>query len=233
MAPTLIPFAPVALLPEDGAVAAVAILCFCGAVATVRFLRLPWWWILFPPMTQALLSANIQTLLVPLLVVGQGSLATFLKVYAAVPMAILGRWRECLVTLVALVISAPVLPWGEFFDELPTITANLAEQTHYALPTPILVMAAPLALVALTSLKRDVAAWMAVPALWPSQQYYYGTLAMGTRSSLAAAIVAFPIPGSGLLALLVLAAVTWRHEGRPGWLRSANGLRLRVGPSAR
>jgi UDP-N-acetyl-D-mannosaminuronic acid dehydrogenase len=136
-------------------------------------------------MTHALLSANVQTLLVPLILISQGPLATFLKVYAAVPLAILGRWRECAVTVVALVVSAPFLPWPGFIDAFPTISANLAEQTRYALPTPVLILFAPLALVALAVIGRGLAAWMAVPALWPSQQFYYGTLAMGTRNELA------------------------------------------------
>ena len=62
---------------------------------------------------------------------------------------------------------------------------------------------------------RERAAWLAVPALWPSQQYYYGSLAIGARSGLAAAIVAFPINGSGLYALLILAAVTWWRSRAP------------------
>ena len=102
------------------------------------------------------------------------------------------------------------------------INARLVEQTDDALPTLVLVLAAPFAVAAMWIIGRERAAWLAVPALWPSQQYYYGSLAIGAKSALAAAIVAFPIDGSGLIALFVLAAVTWMHpEQRPAvpWRR--------------
>ena len=57
------------------------------------------------------------------------------------------------------------------------------------------------------------AAWLAPLALWPSQQYYYGTLVMPTRSQVAAAIVALPVTGSGLLAVAALSVLEWR-DGR-------------------
>jgi hypothetical protein len=231
--PTLLPFAPLTVLSDDQAVAVVALLVVLGAIATVRMLRLPWYWVLFPPLTQAMLSANVQALLIPLILIGQGPLASFLKVYAAVPLAVLGRWRALFVAAIALVISAPVLPWATFFDRLPWITASLAEQTHYALPTAVLVAAVPFALIALAIVGRERAAWLVVPALWPSQQFYYGTLAMGARSAVAAALVALPVPGSGLLALLVLAAVTVRAEGPPPWWPWWARVPWRLGPSAR
>lgn len=213
--PTLLVHVPLALLPTDAGVAVVAALVIGGAVATVRLLHLPWWWILFPPLVQCILSANVQGLLIPLILLRLGWLASLLKVYAAVPLAILGRWRQLAILAAILVLTIPVLPWAAFIDQYAAISATLAEQTNYALPTLILVLATPVALIAMTLIGRERAAWLAVPALWPSQQYYYGSLAMGARDRLAAAIVAFPIPGSGLIALLVIAAIEWRRGARP------------------
>ena len=62
-------------------------------------------------------------------------------------------------------------------------------------------MIAPAVLLALWVVGRERAAWLAVPAIWPAQQFYYGTLVMPTRSKVAAAIVAFPVAGSGAAAL--------------------------------
>ena len=213
--PSLAPLAPFAFLPTDVGVALLAGLVILGAVATVRMLRLPWWWILFPPLVQCMLSANVQSLLIPLILLRAGPLATFLKIYAAVPLLFLGRWRALVVLIVLLVISIPVLPWATFLAESGVITQRLADQTRFALPTPFLIAATPIALIAMWVVGRERAAWLAVPALWPSQQYYYGSLAMGTRSGLAAALVALPVPGSGLIALLVLAAIEWRGGRRP------------------
>jgi hypothetical protein len=229
--PSLLPLAPIAVLPIEIGVAIVASLVIASAIVSVRMLRLPWWWILFPPLVQSMLSGNVQALLLPLILVGAGPIAVFLKVYAAVPLVLLGRWRAVAVTCILLVVSAPLLPWGLYLSELGVINARLIEQTNYALPTLVLVALAPLAAVAMWVVGRERAAWLAVPALWPSQQYYYGSLAMGARSGLAAAIVAFPINGSGLWALLALAALEWHRGARPALPKRWS--RRPVGPSVR
>jgi hypothetical protein len=221
------------MLPLDLGVAILAGLVLVGAVATVRLLRLPGWWLLFPPLVQCVLSANVQGLLIPLILLNAGALASFLKIYAAVPIVITGRWRTALITAVLLVVTIPILPWSTYLAEFGLISARLADQTEFALPTLFLVLISPLALVAMAVIGREKSAWLAVPALWPSQQYYYGSLAMGARDGLAAAIVAFPINGSGLIALFVLAVVTWRREGRPAWAIRPDRRRAGVGPSAR
>ncbi len=71
----------------------------------MRLLRLPWWWLLFPPFIDAAWNGNPQNLLVPLILVGAGPVAVFLKVYAIVPIALTLRWRALLLTVVALVVD--------------------------------------------------------------------------------------------------------------------------------
>lgn len=215
--PSLLPLAPLALLPADLGVAIVAALVIAGAVATVRLLHLPWWWILFPPLVQCVLSANVHGLLIPVILVRGGALAVVLKAYAAIPLAILGRWRALTVTVVILVATIPLLPWAAYLSEFNGITAHLAAQTKHHIPLALLAALAPFVAVALSIVGRDRAAWLAPLALWPSQQYYYGTLIMPARSSIAAAIVALPVTGSGLFALAALAAVAWRDGARPRW----------------
>ena len=225
--PSLLPLVPLAWLPLDLGVAIIAGLVIGAAVLTVRLLRLPWWWLLFPPLVQTMFSANVQGLLIPLVLLGGGAIAAFLKLYALVPLVILGRWRAAAIAVVALVATIPVLPWATYITDFATINANLTAQTDVALPTWFLVLAAPVAVLAMTVVGRERAAWLAVPALWPSQQYYYAALVIGARSSIAAAIAAFPINGSGLWALLVLAAIEWRRGARPslpdGWSRRGPG----------
>jgi hypothetical protein len=229
--PSMLPLAPVALLPIDLGVAVVAGAVIVASIVTVRLLRLPWWWLLFPPLVQSFLSANVQSLLIPLILVPLGAVAALLKAYAVVPLVILRRWRALAVAAAVVIVTAPLLPWSTYIAEFGQINARLIEQTDDALPTIVLAIAAPFALVALWIVGRERAAWLAVPALWPSQQYYYGSLAMGATSALAAAIVAFPIDGSGLIALLVLAAVTWLRGEHPSLPRT--GRSASVGPSAR
>ncbi len=65
--PTLLAFAPFTVLPADTAVALIALAVIGGAVATIRLLHLRWWWLLFPPLVQCVLSGNVQSLIVPLI----------------------------------------------------------------------------------------------------------------------------------------------------------------------
>jgi hypothetical protein len=213
--PTLLPLVPIAVLPQPLDLVVLVMIVGLATLATIRLLALPWWWLAFPPLVQCLIAANVQALILPLILWGAGPVAAFAKAYAILPIVILGRWRAAALTAVALVVTAPLLPWAQFLDSFGVITGRLAEQTDFALPTAVLIAAAPFALLAMTLIGRDRAAWLSVPALWPSQQYYYGALAVGTRDPIAAAIVAMPLPGVGLLALFVLAAIAWRRGNRP------------------
>lgn len=220
--PSLLPLVPFALLPGDLGLVLLVLAVFGGALATIRLLRLPWWWLLFPPLVQCLISGNVQTLLVPLILVGGGTLAVLFKIYAAVPLVILGRWWALLLAALILAATALVLPWAQYLGDLATINGRLVAQTKHYIPIEVVVVLAPLILAALAVVGRERAAWLAPLALWPAPQYYYGTFAMPLRSDIGAALVAFPVPGSGLLALSVLAALEWRNGRRipwPHWLR--------------
>jgi hypothetical protein len=213
--PSLLPLVPLAMLPPDLGVAILASLIIGAAIATVYLLRLPWWWILFPPLIQCILSANVHGLLIPLILLRGGAIASLLKVYAAVPLVIMGRWWAVLATAALLLVTAPILPWGTYIAELATISERLADQTKHHIPVVLLILASPVALFAAVIVGRERAAWLLPLALWPSQQYYYGSLAMPTRSNLAAAIVALPVTGSGLIAITVLAVAEWHRGHRP------------------
>ncbi len=208
--PSMLPLVPFTLLPSEVGYLALALAVLGGAVATVRMLRLPWWWILFPPLVQSVLSGNVQGMLVPLILVGGGSVAALLKVYAAIPILILGRWRSLLVLGVVLLASGFALPWATYIHDLSIIGARLSTQNENGLPTLALIALFPAILAALWIVGRERAAWLAVPAFWPSQQFYYGTLVMPARSKIAAALVALPVAGSGTAALFVVAFLTWR-----------------------
>jgi len=215
--PTLLVFAPLAPLPPDVGVAIVALAVIGGAIASVRLLRLPWWWLLFPPLVQSVLSANVQSLIVPLILINGGALAFILKIYAGLPLLILGRWRSLLVATGVLIVTAPVLPWATYVDQFGLISQRLADQSELTLPTGLLLLLSPLVVAALYVVGRERAAWLVVPAIWPSQQFYYGTIAMPARSQIALALIALPVPGNGLLALGVLAVVTLSRGDRGAW----------------
>ncbi len=215
--PTLLVFAPFTLLPAGFAVGIIALVVVVGAIASVRLLRLPWWWLLFPPLVQACLSANVQTLIVPLIILPGGALAIIIKIYAGLPLLILGRWRSLLIAAGAMLATGPLLPWGTYVSEFALISQRLADQSKLTLPMGLLLLLSPLVVLALIVVGRERAAWLVVPAIWPSQQFYYGTIAMPSRSKVATALIALPVPGNGLLALGALALVTWSNGDGRTW----------------
>lgn len=214
--PTLIPLAPIALLPEDLGVALLLLAAVAGAIATVRLLHLPWWWLLFPPLVDGAWNANPQTLLVPLILVGAGPVAAFLKVYAIVPMALTLRWRALLVTAALLLLTAPLLPWASYIRQFGDLSQVLATQSDGGLSATAVPLLIPVAVIALAFSGRERTAWLAVPVLWPSTQWYYSTLAMPALTSVAAAFMAIPVPGIAVVAAVVAVAVERRRTSSAG-----------------
>ena len=202
---TLVPLAPIAVLPEQVGVALLVILAAAGAVATIRLLHLPWWWILFPPILDGVWNGNPQTLLVPLILVGAGPLAAFLKIYAVVPIALSLRWRALLVTAGGLALTAPFLPWPSYVAKFGELSAVLNTQSDGGLSATAIPWLLPIAAVALLFAGRERAAWLAVPVMWPTTQWYYSTLALPALTPLAAAAMAIPVPGTVVVAAIVVA----------------------------
>jgi hypothetical protein len=216
--PTFLPLVPFAILPPALGLALLAVALIVSAVLTIRLLGLPWWWLAFPPLVECVITGNAHGLLLPLMLTGRGWLAVLLKIYAAVPLAFLGQWRQLFLAAVAILMTVPILPWGSYISKYADISARYAETSRAGLPFEALVAFAPLALLAFLIVGREKAAWMAVPALWPSPQPYYSTLGMPTRSAVAMAVIAIPLPQPGLFALFALAAVQV-----VGWYRSRRG----------
>ena len=215
--PSLLPMIPFALLPEPVAIAALVGAGVLGTAWALRRLKAPLWWLAFPPLVDAIWNGNPHVLVVPLVLAGAGPLAVFVKVYAAVPLVLLRRVRALVVTALALTVTAPFLPWRQFVDDLPTILMQLRLQSDgglsvFALPAIALVVAAVVAVIALAVIGRERAAWLAVPVLWPSTQWYYASIAIPAvvrpaAPFVAAAILAIPLVQGPLLAVVVFAGL--------------------------
>ena len=195
---SLLPMIPFAYMPFGRWV--ILILSVAAAVATIRRLGLPWYWLLFPPLVVAMFSG--ETWILFLLVVRWGWLAVLVKIYAAVPLVILGRWRELVPAAIIVLVTAPFLHWDSYIAQYPAITRHLADQAAN-LSAPLYLV--PIAIVALILMGRARAAWMAVPALWPSTQWYYNAIALPALSPLAAALMAVPSSWCVVGACVVLA----------------------------
>ncbi len=74
----------------------------------------------------------------------------------------------------------------------------------------------PPTLIALWILRRDGAEWFAVPAAWPATQFYYVAMAVPAlvRRPVLAACLALPVPLLTPLAVMVMAVLKVRREGR-------------------
>jgi len=203
--PTLILYLPFAWLPQ-GAFVAVAIgICAVSAVLAIRQLRLPYWWLLFPPIIESVAVANPDIVVLALLVTRGGSLlAILLKIYAVIPVVILGRWRPAITAVAVMAVTAPFLRWDLYVGQAAEISAAIWEQagvhgkSAYAIPSLV-----PIAVVGLLVLGPRRAAWLAVPALWPATQLHYAALALPALTPAMAAIMSLPVPGAAVAAIVV------------------------------
>jgi hypothetical protein len=220
--PTLLPFVPFAVLGETLS----SILWVTGSLAAgmvvIRTLKLPPSWILFPPLVNGILAGNADVVVVATLLRGgpvAGTLASFLKIYAVVPLIGERRWRALLITAATLAGSALFLPWGQYLAQFGSIANTLARQSMglSSYGTPWLMVGTALAL---ARLGPRLAGWLAVPALWPSTQLHYSMLAVPALASMRSTPTAF-----------LVAAILFSPQVR--WLPAAAVIVLAVGVTLR
>jgi hypothetical protein len=194
--PTLLAFAPFAWMPG----VAVSLVWIAGsfvlAFLAIRSLRLPIWWLAFPPLVDAALVGNPDVAVLACLVVAGGRLgpiAPFLKIYGLVPMVGERRWRQVAVSLALLAVTVPLLPWGLWLSELPVITTHLinTSATTSVFGNPVLMA---IAVVALLGIGHRRAGWLAVPLLWPYTQFHYAAISIPGLAPFLALAWCFPTP---------------------------------------
>ena len=197
---TTVVLAPAALLSEDAFTVAWLILTWIAAVWVLRRVHLPIWWLLFPPISEALFSANPQLIVLALILADRSWLAavgTALKVYAFIPLTGEGRWRAIGLAIVlnaSTILIAPGL-WARYIDRFGTISTRLAYESiqgFSAFYVPGLLAVTLVALVLLALRDRRAAGWLAVPAVWPASQLHYSTMALPVMSPLLAFFLAIP-----------------------------------------
>ena len=212
--PSLLPYLPFTSLP-DAMVAAIWILiASVSAIYSVRRLGLPWWWLLFPPLVLGIITGGTAVPVLALLVRGGAvseAMAVVSRAYAAVPLLVLTRLRGIAVALLLFAITAPFLSWGLFAGSADRVAMLFQTQTEglSAVSVPWLI---PIAIACLVMLGRRRAAWLLVPALWPSTQLYYGVIALPVLAESRLIAVALAIPGiPGLVVAGLAAQVIWER----------------------
>ena len=225
--PSLLPMVPFAVLPESVGLAVLFVLSLAASFWTLRRLGLPWWWITWPPLVDNLWNGNPQLFLVPLLLGSAAWFAPIVKAYAVVPLIIQLRLRAIVITAIVVLVTLPFLPWGTFLARLSNTTTLLSEQSQGGMSAWFFPVLVPFAAIALVAMGREKASWWAIPALWPSTQWYYSLMAMPAMTPLTAAILAAPVQGGPAVAAIVAAVELWWRARRARRERSA-----RVEPSA-
>jgi hypothetical protein len=183
--PTVLAFVPFAMMPEWLAASIWVGLSVVAAVAIVRRLHLPIWWLAFPPLVEGVYSGNPQLVILALLVClpRLSWFAPLLKVYAVFPLAGERRWRALAISALAVAATFVIAPtlWIEYFNQAGSIAARLEVEARggfSASADPGLWALTILSLILLALVDLRSAGWLAVPGAWPASQFHYSTFAM-------------------------------------------------------
>jgi len=212
--PTLLLYLPSALLPDAVATAVIVGLGLAASIWAVRRLELPLWWLLFPPLFEAVIVGNPDALVLAVLLV-RGPLAGVaagLKIYALIPLMLARRWSALAVAAVVVAASLPLLP--AFLGSLRSVSAVLDQQTaHLSAWGTWLVVPT---LIALVALRRRGAEWLVVPALWPNSQRHYAAISVPavSKSPIGAALMSLQLPLAPAAAVMYMAVEAWWHDRR-------------------
>jgi hypothetical protein len=229
--PTVLTFVPLTFVSERLAVWVVLLACLLSAYWIVRMLRLPLWWLLFPPLVQGVFAANPQIILLALLLSGSSvlrALAPMLKIYALAPL-VGERWIRALVLAAALAAASYLIApdlWRTYFSRSDEIATRLLLESRggysaFASSFPLLVMAVIGAgLLAICDL--PAAGWLVAPAVVPASQFHLSTMAMPVlaRQFNLALVVLYSLPVHGLPSAIVAVYGSWRFYDfvRNRWL---------------
>jgi hypothetical protein len=205
--PTLLAYLPAALLPESVATVLYGAALVGAAVIAIRAVRVPLWWLLFPPISDSLIVMNPDVVVIALLVALPrfASLSVVFKIYAVVPLALTGRWRALGGGLLLCLLSVPW--WPAFLAASPAIEASFVRYTFGGTSAWGTWLMVPTVL-ALVVLWRRGAEWLAVPAVWPYTQLHYAALALpvAARNPVVAFLLSFPVAFMPPLATIFYAA---------------------------
>lgn len=203
--PTLLLYLPFALLPIAVSHVLATLIGVGATVFAVRRLRLPLWWVIFPPLFEGVLVGNPDPWVLALLLLRgpAAGLAVVGKVYAMIPLLLQRRSKAVLLAVAVCLLSAPW--WGYFLSSAGSIEATLDDQSLGVSAFGTIVMVPTIA--ALWILRRDGAEWLIVPALWPHTQLHYAAMSLTvvSRYPIAAAIIGLSTPLAPALAVMVIA----------------------------
>jgi hypothetical protein len=221
--PTVLAFVPFVWIPEAIFVVGWLAVTMLAAAYTIRRLRLPLYWLLFPPMVTGIVAGNPHVVCLAMLLCGSNwlrALAAPMKAYAAIPMVVERQWRALGILaglgILSLLLFTPL--WIQYRSVYAGISEWLAgpgtEGGFSATRDPRLLVLTATALVGLFLVDRRAAGWLSVPALWPGTQYFYATFALPLRSPWLAALLAFSEPKAAAVVPWAISAYALARMGR-------------------
>ena len=195
-------YAPFVGLSNVGIVWVIGLLAL--SAFALRRLGLPYWWLAFPPLADAIRWGSSDALVFALLVLGPRWLAPIAKPYTALPLLGDRRWRDIAIALVVGLIATLFLPWQLFLSHLADIAVeiglNAQDLSVFGEPIAMVV-----AIVALAALGWRRALWLATPVLWPLTQLHYAAMTIPALTRSVAFFFAVPIPGAPLVGVVAAA----------------------------
>ena len=211
----VVALAPFTVVPEPAFVPFWVGLQAVAAVVVVRRLRLPWWWLSFPPLVKGVLVGNPSLLVLALALASHPvltALGPMLKVYVGVPLLGERRWWAIAIAIglaLGTVLVAPGL-WVDFFAGAASRNDRLmveANGGYSGIRDPLLFIGAAIALLVIARRDLRVAGWLAPIALWPGSQFHWSTLAMPVMTLPMAYLLALPAHGIPPVAVMVYAVI--------------------------
>lgn len=144
-------FVPFALIAGSFSLILFLVLSVGAAWAALRTLQLPAWWLLFPPMTEGILAANPQIVLLGLIVIGLAptsistgrnrmalagwlaarAVAVGLKIYGIVPIVARREWRALAACAGLVAISVAIAPdlWVRYLTGFGDISSRIISES--------------------------------------------------------------------------------------------------------
>jgi hypothetical protein len=214
--PSLAPYLLTAWLPVGAATWVWVGVGAIAAVFVVRALRLPWWWILFPPLLFDVFWGSIDPILLLFLVSGPRWVAGAFKVTFIPAMIAEQAWRDLLIAGVLLVLSLAVMPWGAFLTHLADLAQQASAQTGGGSSAASFLPLAVVTAIALAVLGWRRGWYLFVPALWPLNATGYSVVSMPVLGAIpfVAAAVSIPVPYLAPVVIIATAIVTFRRRER-------------------
>jgi len=228
--PSLLLFAPFAWMPERLFAELAIVASFAAGFYLLRAVRLPAWWIFFPPLTMGILSANPVVIGTAALVSGIRWLAPVgfaAKVYFVVGLVGERRWKDIVAVVffaaATLLLLMPL--WLQYLADYGSISATIAAESAggfsatRALP---LFVATAVCVGALALVDWRTAWWLAIPALSPFAEFHSSIAALPVMAPGLGALLAMSgTPGDAWAPLAICVYSIWRVgrlvAERAGW----------------